>query len=192
MSKVVRIGGASGFWGDSAVGAPQLVRSGQIDYLVFDYLAEITMSLLARARAKSPESGYAPDFVKVIAQLAPRIQAQGIRVVANAGGVNPQGCADALAALAAEQGVALQTAVVTGDDLMPQLLQAPAAVVQEASLQLLPWQQQAPPPVPWARKCAATSTRSCMTGPVTMPSSNTGRTVPAKWPPPVRRSAARR
>ena len=94
----LRIGCASGFWGDSEAGAAQLVQHGQIDYLVFDYLAEITMSLLARARAKSPEAGYAPDFVKVIGQLAPQIQAQGIRVVANAGGVNPQACASALAA----------------------------------------------------------------------------------------------
>ncbi len=122
MSKTIRIGGASGFWGDSAVGAPQLVRSGQIDYLVFDYLAELTMSLLAGARLKKPELGYATDFVAVaMKQVLKDVVDQGIRVVSNAGGVNPQGCADALAALAAEQGVALKIAVVTGDDLMPQL-----------------------------------------------------------------------
>jgi Acyclic terpene utilisation family protein AtuA len=117
----LRIGCASGFWGDSEAGAAQLVQHGQIDYLVFDYLAEITMSLLARARAKSPEAGYAPDFVKVIAQLAPRIQAQGIRVVANAGGVNPQACATALAAALQAQGIAMHIAVVEGDDLTDQV-----------------------------------------------------------------------
>ncbi len=121
-NKTVRIGGASGFWGDSSVGAPQLVASGQIDYLVFDYLAELTMSILAGARLKKPELGYATDFVTVTMKAVLKdVVANGIRVVSNAGGVNPQGCADALAALAAEQGIALKIAVVTGDDAMPLL-----------------------------------------------------------------------
>lgn len=120
--RVVRIGGASGFWGDSSVGAPQLVGSGQIDYLVFDYLAELTMSILAGARLKKPELGYATDFVTVAMKSVLReVVARGVRVVSNAGGVNPQGCAAALAALAAEQGLDLKIAVVTGDDVMPQL-----------------------------------------------------------------------
>ena len=121
-ARLVRIGGASGFWGDSSVGAPQLVASGQVDYLVFDYLAELTMSILAGARLKKPELGYATDFVSVAMKSVLRdVVAHGIRVVSNAGGVNPQGCADALAALAAEQGVALKIAVVLGDDVMPLL-----------------------------------------------------------------------
>ena len=122
MGKTVRIGGASGFWGDSAVGAPQLVGSGQIDYLVFDYLAELTMSILAGARLKKPELGYATDFVTVaMKQVLRDVVARGIRVVSNAGGVNPQGCADALAALATELGVDVKIAVVLGDDVMPQV-----------------------------------------------------------------------
>ena len=119
-NKTIKIGGASGFWGDSSVGAPQLVASGQIDYLVFDYLAELTMSILASARLKNPELGYATDFVTVAMKAVLRdVVREGIRVVSNAGGVNPQACAAALAALAAEQGVALYIAIVTGDDVMP-------------------------------------------------------------------------
>ncbi len=129
---VVRIGGASGFWGDSSVGAPQLVRSGQIDYLVFDYLAELTMSILAGARLKKPELGYATDFVSVAMQAVLRdIVDKGIRVVSNAGGVNPEACAAALAALAREQGVTLKIAVVSGDDVMPLLPGLRTAGVRE-------------------------------------------------------------
>lgn len=120
--KVVRIGGASGFWGDSAVAAPQLVRAGNLDYLVFDYLAELTMSILAGARLKKPEAGWASDFVTVaMRQVLRECVERGIRVIANAGGVNPHGCAQALTALAKEQGIAVRIAVVDGDDVMPQL-----------------------------------------------------------------------
>jgi Acyclic terpene utilisation family protein AtuA len=118
----VRIGGASGFWGDSSVGAPQLVRSGEIDYLVFDYLAELTMSILAGARLKKPELGYATDFVtQAMRTVLKDCVQRGIRVVSNAGGVNPQACAQALQSLAQELGVSVRIAVVTGDDVMPVL-----------------------------------------------------------------------
>jgi hypothetical protein len=120
--KVVRIGGASGFWGDSSVAAPQLVAHGQVDYLVFDYLAELTMSLLAAARSKNPELGYATDFVAVtLKAILKDVVAQNIRVISNAGGVNPQACARAIQALAAEQGVTVKVAVVLGDDVLPLL-----------------------------------------------------------------------
>src|SRR4030095_3423770 len=100
-AKTVRIGGASGFWGDSSVGAPQLVRHGDIDYLVFDYLAELTMSILAAARLRKPELGSATDFVTVTMKaLLGEIAERGIRVVSNAGGMNPHGCAQAISALA--------------------------------------------------------------------------------------------
>ena len=114
----VSIGGASGFWGDSVTGPMQLVASGRLDYLVFDYLAELTMSLLAAAKQKKPELGYATDFVSVAMRAVLKdAMAQGIRIVANAGGVNPRGCAEALQALAAELGVPVRIAVVEGDDV---------------------------------------------------------------------------
>jgi hypothetical protein len=118
--RVVRIGGASGFWGDSGLGPPQLARHGEIDFLVFDYLAELTMSILSAARAKDPEAGYATDFVTVaMKSVIGEVARKGIRVVSNAGGMNPAGCARALANLAADAGVTLRIAVVEGDDVMP-------------------------------------------------------------------------
>lgn len=121
-NKMVRIGGASGFWGDSSVGAPQLVAGAEIDYLVFDYLAELTMALLASARGKKPELGYATDFVDVAMKgVLPEVARRGIKVVTNAGGINPRGCADALARMAKEMGLALKIAVVEGDDVSAQL-----------------------------------------------------------------------
>ena len=104
----VRIGCASAFWGDSNAGAEQLVRRGDIDFLVFDYLAEITMSLLARARARKPELGYVPDFVDAIAPLLREIKEKRIRLVSNAGGINPHAAAAALKRKAGEAGVALR------------------------------------------------------------------------------------
>jgi hypothetical protein len=120
--EIVRIGGASGFWGDSATGPVQLVESGQVDYLVFDYLSELTMSLLAVARTKNPAMGYATDFVEIaMRSVLKEALGRGIRIIANAGGVNPRACADALTSLAAELGVDVSIAVVEGDDVMPQL-----------------------------------------------------------------------
>lgn len=120
--RTLRIGGGSGFWGDSAEGAAQLVKSGAIDVLVLDYLSEITMSLLARARQKRPELGYAADFVHAVMEpLAVEIAARRIKVVCNAGGVNPYGCRAALLPIFERLGVKLEVAVVTGDDMRDQL-----------------------------------------------------------------------
>jgi hypothetical protein len=132
VSKVVKIGGASGFWGDTALAVPQLLGAAELDYLVFDYLAEVTMSILAAQRAKDPDSGYATDFVQIMMKEAlPTLKQRGIRVVANAGGVNPLACRDALLALAAELGIALKVGVVLGDDLRARAEEFAAAGVTE-------------------------------------------------------------
>jgi len=119
MSKSIRIGGASGFWGDSVVATPQLLNNNNLDFIVYDYLAEITMSIMARARAKDPEKGYAIDFVSSVLKLNLRqIADQKIKILSNAGGVNPEACAKAIRELVADQKLDLKVAVVLGDDLM--------------------------------------------------------------------------
>ncbi|WP_298442143.1 acyclic terpene utilization AtuA family protein [uncultured Ferrimonas sp.] len=121
-SNPIRIGGASGYWGDAAIATPQLLASGDIDYLVYDYLAEITMSILARARQADPSLGYATDFVS--AAMKPNlatIAAKGVKVISNAGGINPHACAAALRQLIAEAKLSLTVAVISGDDLAEQM-----------------------------------------------------------------------
>lgn len=122
MQSTVRIGCFAAFWGDT----PTVIRSllddpGGVDYLVADYLSEITMALLARARANDPEGGFIGDFLTTITPVLPEIADRGIKVVVNAGALNPAAAARALRAACAEAGVALRVAAVTGDDLLPRI-----------------------------------------------------------------------
>ena len=113
----VRVANAGGYWGDDPDAVTQQVRGGPIDYLTMDYLAEITMVILQKMAAKDPTKGWATDVVPALAPVLPEVLARGIRVVTNAGGVNPQGCADALARAAAKLGLSPRIAVVSNSEL---------------------------------------------------------------------------
>lgn len=132
MKKTIRVGGAVGYWGDNSEGTPQLLAGGKLDFLVYDFLAEITMSILARARAADSSKGYAHDFVTaVIKPHVNEIARQGVRVIANAGGLNPTACADAIREILREQNLSLKVATVTGDDLIDSVPQMHAEQVPE-------------------------------------------------------------
>jgi hypothetical protein len=132
QKKTVRVGCHSGFWGDTETAAVQLVRHGNVDYLVSDYLAEVTMSIMAAQKLRNPQAGYATDFVTaVMAPLAREIAEKKIKVVTNAGGVNPQACRDAVLKACEAAGVKLKVAIVTGDDILPRVEEFRAAGVRE-------------------------------------------------------------
>ena len=121
--KRIRIGNGCGFWGDSLDAPVRLAEAGQLDYLTLEYLAELTMSILAVQKEKNPAAGYASDFIDVLGRLSPILQQQrGLRIVTNAGGMNPHGCAAKAREILAAAGLGnKRIAVVSGDDLMPRL-----------------------------------------------------------------------
>lgn len=121
--KTVRIAAGQGFWGDWLEAPLRQVQGGEIDYLVLDYLAEVTMSILQKQRDRDPAMGYARDFVQQMERILPDVAAKGIRVISNAGGVNPRACAAAVRAAADRLGLGHQVriALVTGDDLLDRL-----------------------------------------------------------------------
>jgi len=129
--KRVRIGCSSGFWGDTPTAVPQLLEGGDIQYLVCDYLSEVTMSLLVAARNKNPQLGFTPDFVESIAPHLGTIKKKGIRIVTNGGGINPKACVAMLQSLSKKAGVEFAIADVSGDDLMDQSSTLSATGVSE-------------------------------------------------------------
>jgi hypothetical protein len=118
---MIRIANGQGFWGDSLEAPVEQIRRGPIDYLTLDYLAEVTMSILQKQRTRDPQAGYARDFVDLIARVLPDLKERRVRVIANAGGINPMGCRDAVLDRAARQNIPLKVATVTGDDITEQL-----------------------------------------------------------------------
>ncbi|GAB5409209.1 MAG: hypothetical protein BalsKO_15740 [Balneolaceae bacterium] len=119
MKEFIRIASGQGFWGDLPNAPVNQVKQGPVDYLVMDYLAEVTMSIMQKQKMKNPEWGYARDFVGVIDQILPEITAQGVKVISNAGGVNPLACKDEILRIAKEKGfTGLKVAVVDGDNIL--------------------------------------------------------------------------
>ena len=123
MKQTIRVAAGQGFWGDLPEAPVQQVEGGPVDYLMLDYLAEVTMSIMQKQKARDPNAGYAKDFVPLMKRILPTCVERNIRVTANAGGVNVRGCADAVVGVAHELGLSgkLQIGIVTGDDIMSRL-----------------------------------------------------------------------
>ena len=121
--KIVRVAGGQGFWGDWLEAPRRQVEGGPVDYLMLDYLAEVTMSILQKQKERDPAMGYARDFVGAMESVLAAVADRGVKVIANAGGVNPEACAAAVLAMAAQNGAAgkLRIGVVTGDNLLPRI-----------------------------------------------------------------------
>jgi hypothetical protein len=121
--RTVRVAAGQGFWGDWLEAPVRQVQGGPIDYLMLDYLAEVTMSIMQKQKSRDPRLGYARDFVPLMERILPDVAAKGIRVTSNAGGVNPRACAEAVREVARKLGLSgkVPIALVTGDDILPRL-----------------------------------------------------------------------
>lgn len=119
MKEYIRIASGQGFWGDLTTAPIDQVRKGPIDYLVMDYLAEVTMSIMQKQKMRNPKYGYAHDFVEVISEILPDIVDKDIKVISNAGGVNPEACKDKILEMIKEQGYdSVKVAIVDGDNIL--------------------------------------------------------------------------
>ena len=123
MKQTIRVAAGQGFWGDLPEAPVRQVEEGPIDYLMLDYLAEVTMSIMQKQKARDPNAGYAKDFVPLMKRILPACVERGIRITANAGGVNVRGCAEAVRQVARELGFTgkVKIGIVTGDDIMDRL-----------------------------------------------------------------------
>src|ERR1041385_7242053 len=123
MKEPIRVAAGQGFWGDLPDAPVHQVEDGAIDYLMLDYLAEVTMSIMQKQKTRDPNAGYAKDFVPLIRRILPTCVERNIRITANAGGVNVKGCADAVRDVARDLGFAakVKIGIVTGDDIMSRL-----------------------------------------------------------------------
>ena len=123
MTRTVRIAAGQGFWGDWLEAPVRQLAGGPIDYLVLDYVAEVTMSIMQKQRARDPSQGYARDFVTLIERILPDLVQKKVRVISNAGGVNPRACAEAVVQVARKMGLAgkVKIGLVTGDDILDRL-----------------------------------------------------------------------
>src|SRR6476660_1014209 len=134
MRSTVRVANASGYWGDDPEALARQVRGGEIDYVTLDFLAEITMVILERQRERNADLGYAYDFVRMLEPVLQDVVSRGIKVVANAGGINVPACAARIAAACRAKSLAPSLAIVHGDDLMPRLEELLAAGVPFAHM----------------------------------------------------------
>lgn len=119
--KILRIGNASGYWGDDPQALYRQVHGGRLDYISMDFLAEVTMSIMQKQRSRDPEAGYARDFLPMLEGVLPKLLKDKTKIITNAGGVNPEACANAIAALAKKLGLKPKIAVVYGDDILTQI-----------------------------------------------------------------------
>lgn len=120
--EIVRVANGQGFWGDSILGPVRLVNEGPLDYLTLDYLAEVTMSIMQKLKSRDPSKGYATDFVEMCRRVLPTCHEKGIKIIANAGGVNPIACREALAGVIKELGLTgIRIGIVEGDDILEDL-----------------------------------------------------------------------
>jgi len=133
--KTVRVGNGQGFWGDSVDAPIELLRGGEIDYVGMDYLAEVTLSIMMRQKLKNPDLGYATDFIGFIRRVLPELVERNVRVLSNAGGLNPHACRAKIFAIARELGLSgVRVGVVEGDDVFPRLEELVGAGHQLANM----------------------------------------------------------